>query len=240
MSVSEIFARLGEADFRRREREACRELAGERDCVIATGGGAPTFRKMWKPWQVPALSCCWMWRRRCCCCGWGGQNPAAAGRADREEKFLVSVPGGCPLYRRAARYRFPSGGGIPRSGSGAGADGIKGKPAGEESAKTPMEPRQNSSQKTVGQTGMTLYHETEQKCRRILYEPDRRAKSIYRFLASATYGWGYFLLWRCADCEETVTAETEVGFRRIHRRAAKARLGIPLFCVQDGKERMTT
>lgn len=43
LSVTEIFDRFGEADFRRREREACRELARRSGCVIATGGGALTF-----------------------------------------------------------------------------------------------------------------------------------------------------------------------------------------------------
>lgn len=37
MTVSAIFARFGEADFRRREREACAALAGESDLVIAAG-----------------------------------------------------------------------------------------------------------------------------------------------------------------------------------------------------------
>lgn len=40
MTVPEIFARYGEADFRRREREACAALAKRRGLVIATGGGA--------------------------------------------------------------------------------------------------------------------------------------------------------------------------------------------------------
>lgn len=38
--VSAIFAQDGEATFRRLEAELCRELAGERNLVIATGGGA--------------------------------------------------------------------------------------------------------------------------------------------------------------------------------------------------------
>lgn len=127
MSVSEIFARLGEADFRRREREACRELAGERDCVIATGGGALTF-----PENVEALA------------GSGpivlldvapevlllrlaGTKPGRCwpGRTGRKNFGLCTGPG-CPFTAGRRRYRFPSGGGIPRSGSGAGADGIKG------------------------------------------------------------------------------------------------------------------
>ncbi len=51
MTPSEIFARYGEEDFRRREREACRTLAGQSGLVIAAGGGALTF-----PENVKALA----------------------------------------------------------------------------------------------------------------------------------------------------------------------------------------
>ena len=40
LSVAEIFAREGEAGFRRRETEALRAAAGGRRAVVATGGGA--------------------------------------------------------------------------------------------------------------------------------------------------------------------------------------------------------
>lgn len=43
MPVSRIFSDYGEEWFREREREACRALAGQRNLVIATGGGAITF-----------------------------------------------------------------------------------------------------------------------------------------------------------------------------------------------------
>lgn len=43
MTVSDLFAQYGEEEFRRREREACRELAVRTDQVIAAGGGALTF-----------------------------------------------------------------------------------------------------------------------------------------------------------------------------------------------------
>ena len=43
MTVSAIFDRFGEADFRRRERDACRALAEQSGLVIASGGGALTF-----------------------------------------------------------------------------------------------------------------------------------------------------------------------------------------------------
>lgn len=43
MTVSAIFARFGEADFRRRERELCAALGSRDGLVIAAGGGALTF-----------------------------------------------------------------------------------------------------------------------------------------------------------------------------------------------------
>ena len=51
MTVSAIFEQFGEADFRRREREACIALAKEEGLIIATGGGALTFAQ-----NVEALS----------------------------------------------------------------------------------------------------------------------------------------------------------------------------------------
>lgn len=50
MTVSAIFERFGEADFRRREREVCAALAAMPGLVIAAGGGALTF-----PENVAAL-----------------------------------------------------------------------------------------------------------------------------------------------------------------------------------------
>lgn len=51
MTVSAIFDRFGEADFRRRERDACRALAEQSGLIVASGGGALTF-----PENVKALS----------------------------------------------------------------------------------------------------------------------------------------------------------------------------------------
>ena len=51
MTVSAIFEQFGEADFRRREREACCALAQQSGLVIASGGGALTF-----PENVQALA----------------------------------------------------------------------------------------------------------------------------------------------------------------------------------------
>ena len=39
MPIADYFARAGEAAFRDRETELCRELSGREDLVIATGGG---------------------------------------------------------------------------------------------------------------------------------------------------------------------------------------------------------
>lgn len=43
MTVSEIFAKQGEDEFRRAENEVLQELIKRENCVIATGGGAPCF-----------------------------------------------------------------------------------------------------------------------------------------------------------------------------------------------------
>lgn len=43
LSVPEIFRQFGEAEFRKRERAACRELSQRQDLIIAAGGGALTF-----------------------------------------------------------------------------------------------------------------------------------------------------------------------------------------------------
>jgi shikimate kinase len=43
MTVSEIFAKHGEEEFRSAENEVLQELVKRESCVIATGGGAPCF-----------------------------------------------------------------------------------------------------------------------------------------------------------------------------------------------------
>ncbi len=45
MSVSDIFARHGEAGFRDMEHEACNELSAQSGLIIAAGGGALTFER---------------------------------------------------------------------------------------------------------------------------------------------------------------------------------------------------
>ena len=45
LTISEIFDRYGEEYFRDKEHEACKELSDMSDLVIASGGGALTFRR---------------------------------------------------------------------------------------------------------------------------------------------------------------------------------------------------
>mgnify|MGYP002908643520 FL=1 len=45
MTVSEIFEKYGEEKFRDMEHDACVELAGLEGLVIASGGGAFTFKR---------------------------------------------------------------------------------------------------------------------------------------------------------------------------------------------------
>lgn len=45
MTVSEIFDKYGESGFRDMEHEACRELSEKEGYVIASGGGAFTFKR---------------------------------------------------------------------------------------------------------------------------------------------------------------------------------------------------
>ncbi len=45
MTVTEIFDKFGEKGFREMEHEACKELSNMKDLVIASGGGAFTFKR---------------------------------------------------------------------------------------------------------------------------------------------------------------------------------------------------
>lgn len=51
MTVSEIFERFGEADFRRRERDVSKLLAAKQNLIVAAGGGTLTY-----PENVDTLS----------------------------------------------------------------------------------------------------------------------------------------------------------------------------------------
>lgn len=116
LSVTEIFDRFGEADFRRREREACRELARRSGCVIATGGGALTF-----PENTAALAAAGpivlldvepavLLQRL----AGDASRPLLAG-PDRERKFWELYQARLPLYREAASVIVPVGRGVSPS-----------------------------------------------------------------------------------------------------------------------------
>lgn len=103
MTVCAIFEQFGEADFRRREREACKALAKEEGLVIATGGGALTFAQ-----NVEALSATGcivllsvtpetvLTRLE------GDTTRPLLARPDKEEALRTLFANRLPLYRRAA------------------------------------------------------------------------------------------------------------------------------------------
>ncbi|HIW74324.1 MAG TPA: shikimate kinase [Firmicutes bacterium] len=105
LTVSEIFARFGEADFRRRERELCAELGRREGLVVAAGGGALTF-----PENAAALSergavvlldvpLPVLLRRL-----EGDTTRPLLARPDREEAAQALYDRRLPLYRAAAGY----------------------------------------------------------------------------------------------------------------------------------------
>ena len=111
MTVSAIFERFGEADFRRREREACTALAAESGLVIATGGGALTF-----PENAEALG-------RTGCIVLLSVSPEALlkrlegdttrpllARPDKEQALRELFERRLPLYRAAADVEVDGGG----------------------------------------------------------------------------------------------------------------------------------
>ena len=105
MAVSEIFRQYGEDDFRRRERETCRALAGQTGLVIAAGGGALTFAA-----NVEALrpSCVIvllevkpetvLTRLK------GDTSRPLLAREDKEAAVRELFAARLPLYRAAAQY----------------------------------------------------------------------------------------------------------------------------------------
>lgn len=106
MAVSDIFRRFGEADFRRREREACAALASRQGVVIASGGGALTF-----PENTAALSSTGtivlleispqtVLRRL-----EGDDTRPLLARPDRAAALQELFDARLPLYRRAAALR---------------------------------------------------------------------------------------------------------------------------------------
>ena len=45
LTIAEIFEKYGESGFRDMEHEACKELAGMHNLIVAAGGGALTFER---------------------------------------------------------------------------------------------------------------------------------------------------------------------------------------------------
>ena len=113
MSISEIFARHGEAEFRRREAAALRELAGragERRLLIACGGGTPcqgdnldfmteSGTVVWLDVEIDRLVERLIVER--------SRRPLVASLADDELRRFVerALEGRRPFYSRAP-YRF--------------------------------------------------------------------------------------------------------------------------------------
>ncbi|MBI4879512.1 MAG: shikimate kinase [Planctomycetes bacterium] len=104
MSVREIFARLGEAQFRRLEERALRELCGEPPHVVATGGGIverAACRGLLREEGIAVwlqVSRAELERRL----GRGRRRPSLTGRAPVAEAGALLRRRG-PLYRAAAR-----------------------------------------------------------------------------------------------------------------------------------------
>mgnify|MGYP002609833732 FL=1 len=105
MTVSAIFARFGEADFRRREREACAALAGESDLVIAAGGGALTFSENVRVLSATGdivlleVSAETVLKRL-----EGDTTRPLLQRADKETAVRELMAARAPLYRQAAAF----------------------------------------------------------------------------------------------------------------------------------------
>lgn len=105
MTVSAIFDRFGEADFRRREREACMALAGAQDLVIAAGGGALTFAENVRTLSATGdivlleVSAETVLRRLA-----GDTTRPLLQRVDKETAVRELMAARAPLYRKAAAF----------------------------------------------------------------------------------------------------------------------------------------
>jgi shikimate kinase len=103
MPVAEIFAREGEAGFRRREAEALRAAAARRRTVVATGGGAAcreeNLATMLSAGRVVALSAtpAEVMRRT----GRGSGRPLLDGKADPLGTAAALLAAREPFYARA-------------------------------------------------------------------------------------------------------------------------------------------
>ncbi len=106
-TVSEIFAREGEAAFRTMETEACRTLGAQHNLVIATGGGAVLRTEnvtalsqngvlIWLDVSAP----CVIERLR------DDQTRPLLQRADKETAVRALLQERAPLYKAAASVRI--------------------------------------------------------------------------------------------------------------------------------------
>lgn len=106
-AISRIFAESGEAYFRQLEAGLCRELAGQRGLVIATGGGAlvpePNLRVIEQSGLVICLDCDpeILWQRI-------GHNPDRPMLADLDDgrfnRLAALLARRVPAYRRIEHH----------------------------------------------------------------------------------------------------------------------------------------
>lgn len=105
--ISQIFAQQGEAYFRQLEADLCRELAGQKGLVIATGGGAlvpeANLRIMEQSGLVICLDCdpATLWQRI-------GQSEDRPMLADQDEgrftRLAALLEQRAPAYRRIPHH----------------------------------------------------------------------------------------------------------------------------------------
>lgn len=103
LSVAEIFAREGEAGFRRREHAATRAVAGQREVVVSTGGG---WVQDPANWQLLGGDSTLVWLRvrletaLARAAAGGATRPLLAG-PDPEARAAALMAAREPLYARA-------------------------------------------------------------------------------------------------------------------------------------------
>ncbi len=116
MTPAEIFAKLGEFAFRRMETSAIAHALGERNAIIALGGGAPEVlanRLLLE--QTPETAVVFLQApfatllQRCNQQSGAALRPNLADTAAAEERFRYRAP----LYRRCARYQIDTEGRKP-------------------------------------------------------------------------------------------------------------------------------
>ena len=116
MTPAEIFTKLGEFAFRRMETSAIAHALGERNAIIALGGGAPEVlanRLLLE--QTPETAVVFLQApfatllQRCNQQSGAALRPNLADTATAEERFRYRAP----LYRRCARYQIDTEGRKP-------------------------------------------------------------------------------------------------------------------------------